>query len=146
MRTILLLCAVLAVGLGLFLWQEGAKSAAKYPGQFPLHPDTEYFLRILSNGQEAISKPTPSFFKLKTASLKPLPVFSCPNMSYETPFPRAAIDFIGSDVAGDHYAIEFQADAVSPVQKKEIVYTGSSLEAWKDTRYALGMRPAKAEQ
>ena len=136
MKTFLLLCAFLAAGLPDSLMPDTGKVPLKFPGQFPLHPVTEFFLKHLSNGQESISRPTPSSF-VQT----PGRIFFGQYLSYDPPFPTAELDFIGSDAAGDHYAVSFQADAASPVVKKEVVYTGAPLEACKDERYALGIRP-----
>ncbi|GAT32418.1 hypothetical protein TSACC_2816 [Terrimicrobium sacchariphilum] len=142
MKTFLLLCALLAAGLPDFWMPDTDKVPLKFPGQFPVHPVTEFFLKHLSNGQEAFARPTPSFF-----SKKSWPIFFGQYMSYDPPFPTAELDFIGSDAAGDHYAVSFQADAASPVVKKEVVYTGTLLEVCKDERYALGIRPqAKANE
>lgn len=141
MKTFLLLCALLAAGLPDTWMPDTDKVPLKFPGQLPVHPVTEFFLKHLANGQEAISRPTPSFF-----SKTPWRIFFGQYMSFDPPFPTAELDFIGSDAAGDHYAVSFQADASSPVIKKEIVYTGSPLEVCKDERYALGIRPQAEEK
>lgn len=141
MKTFILLCALLAAGLADSPGQFAERVPLKFPGQFPVHPAVEFFIRYLSNGQEAIVTPAPDFF-----SKTPLPIFIGPSLSNSPPFPTAELDFIGSDATGDHYAIEFQADAASPVVKKEVVYTGSALEVCKAERYVLGMRPQAEEK
>jgi len=135
MKTFFLLCTLLA-GLADSPGQFAERVPLKFPGQSPVHPATEFFIKYLSNGQEAIVTPAPDFF-----SKTPLPILIGPSLSNSPPFPTAELDFIGSDAAGDHYAVSFQADAASPVIKKEVVYTGSTLEVCKDNRYALGIRP-----
>ncbi len=110
----------------------------KFEGKLPRHANVEFFIQYLSTGGERISRPSPKYF-----GQKPMPVCLGQMMSYDPPFPTAEFNFSGGDSQGDHYTVSFQADASSKAQNKDIIYSGSLLEVWRNKQFVVGIRPAK---
>jgi hypothetical protein len=112
-----------------------------FEGKLPRHANVEFFIQYLSTGGERISRPNPKDF-----GQKPTPIYLGQMMSYDPPFPTAKFAFFGGDSEGDHYTVSFQAAAPSKAQTKEIIYSGSILEVWRNKEFAVGIRPAKEQK
>jgi len=110
----------------------------KFEGKLPRHPNVEFIIGYLSTGGEKIGRPNPKYF-----GQKPFTICLGPMMNFDPSFPTAEFQFLGDDARGDRYTVSFQADASSKVQKKEILYSGSALEVWRNKKFVVGIRPSK---
>lgn len=133
-----MLSLFLAVTLSGAVGQNAAWYPSKYKGPLPLHPSAEFFIASNSTGDERVGRPSSRFF-----AKRPYTVYLGPMMSFDPQFPTAQFDLTGSDAKGDRYTVSFQADGTSEVQKKEIAYSGSVVEVFKDGNFTVGIRPAK---